>query len=127
MHHQRSLLLQLSCFSKEQSGSEAGKEQRESHDFLWHIRGFPGHLRLGSHGAGGRRHGLAAGNQAQQHRDEPDQYQSHFHRLPDLPKRLDSLDSGPQNHCLKRQSLFLGHLQQRNEICFSVIMQRSAE
>lgn len=53
--------------------SEADEGQRRTRGTLRHVRGLPGHLRLGALGAAGGRHGVAGVDQVQHHR-EPDQH-----------------------------------------------------
>lgn len=80
----------LTVFVRSHLGvSEAGEGKWQSHDAVWHVWRFPGHLRLGGPGAGGRGHSLTGDHQVQQHRDEPEQHQPHLHRLPDLPQCLE--------------------------------------
>lgn len=105
------------CFNDNLGVSEAGEGRWKSHSVVWLIWGFPGHLRLGDPGSGGRRHNISAGNQVQQHRDEPEQHQPHIHRLPDLP---DQLEPKPLIHTIiNKSSDVLGHSQKLNDnMCF---------
>lgn len=101
--------------------SEADEGQRRTRGTLRHVRGLPGHLRLGALGAAGGRHGVAGGDQVQHHR-EPEQHQPHLHRLPDLPHHL--------KHSLKQHlsiSGFWGHWEgEMFFLFFSLKAQRTA-
>lgn len=67
---------------------DAYEGHQRSYDTVRHSWGFPGHLWLGSPGAGGRRHSVSGGVQKQQHYGEPTQHEPHPHRLPHLPHSL---------------------------------------
>lgn len=89
MQQEWRLFLQLPPFSKEQGVREPDEEQRGSVGPVRHPchAGLPGDLGFGGLEAAGRRRGVPAGHQVQQHR-EPEEHQSHLHRLPGLPHSL---------------------------------------